>query len=102
MLPIDIQQIGNELALKWEDGTESFLSLEQLRRRCPCAGCRGEVDVMGQLHKGPEKALSPASFQLRGLTRIGTYAIQPAWGDGHMSGIYSFDYLRHLAEAQEK
>ena len=102
MLPIDIQPIGNELALKWEDGTESFLSLEFLRRQCPCAGCRGEVDVMGQLHKGPKKPLSPASFQLRGLTRIGTYAIQPTWGDGHMSGIYSFDYLRQLAEAQSK
>jgi DUF971 family protein len=102
MLPIDIQPIGNELALKWEDGTETFLSLEELRRHCPCAGCRGEVDVMGQLHKAPAKPLTPAAFQLRGLARIGTYAIQPTWGDGHMSGIYSFDYLRHLAEAQAK
>jgi DUF971 family protein len=102
MLPVDIQSIGNELALKWDDGSESFLSLEHLRRQCPCAGCRGEVDVMGQLHKPPPKPLSPLAFQLRSLARIGTYAIQPTWGDGHMSGIYSFDYLRQLAESQSK
>ncbi len=94
---MDIQAIGNELALKWDDGSESFLSLEQLRRQCPCAGCRGEVDVMGQLHKPPAMELSPAAFRLQRVARIGTYAIQPVWGDGHMSGIYSFDYLRQLA-----
>ncbi|HLX72205.1 MAG TPA: gamma-butyrobetaine hydroxylase-like domain-containing protein, partial [Verrucomicrobiae bacterium] len=47
MQPTNIQQIGDELALKWDDGTESFISLEQLRRHCPCAGCKGEVDIMG-------------------------------------------------------
>src|SRR5581483_10976067 len=31
MRPMDIQQIGQELAVKWDDGTESFISLEKLR-----------------------------------------------------------------------
>jgi DUF971 family protein len=99
MLPIDIQEIGAELAIKWEDGKESFIALEQLRRACPCAGCKGEMDVMGNLYKNPEQPLSPASFRLVRLERIGTYAIQPFWGDGHATGIYSFDYLRHVAGA---
>src|SRR5262252_4920092 len=30
--PKDIQQIGQELAIKWEDGSESFVPLEKLRR----------------------------------------------------------------------
>ena len=47
MRPLDIQPIGGELAIKWEDGSESFVSLEKLRRFCPCAGCKGEVDIMG-------------------------------------------------------
>lgn len=98
MQPIDIQQIGQEVAIKWDDGSESFLTLEKLRRACPCAGCRGEVDIMGQLHKGPEQTLSPAAFQLRALNRIGTYAVQPVWADGHATGLYSFDYLRGLVE----
>ena len=98
MQPIDIQQIGQEVAIKWDDGSESFLTLEKLRRACPCAGCRGEVDIMGQLHKGPEQTLSPTAFQLRALNRIGTYAVQPVWADGHATGLYSFDYLRGLVE----
>jgi DUF971 family protein len=97
---VDLQPIGNELALKWDDGSEDFIPLEKLRRACPCAGCQGEVDVLGQLHKGPERALTPAAFELRRIDRVGGYAIQPLWGDGHSSGLFSFDYLKRVAEAQ--
>ena len=97
MRPVDIQPIGQELAIKWPDGTESFIPLEKLRRACPCAACKGEVDVMGHLHKGPEQPLTPVAFQLRNLAWIGTYGVQPVWADGHNSGIYPFYYLRQLA-----
>jgi len=97
MRPADLQQIGNELAIKWDDGRETFIALETLRRACPCAGCVGERDVMGKLHKGPEQPLVERSFQLKRLVHVGGYAIQPFWGDGHASGIYSFDYLNRLA-----
>ncbi|MCW5552489.1 MAG: DUF971 domain-containing protein [Verrucomicrobiae bacterium] len=99
MRPLDIQHIGNELALKWENGEETFISLESLRRACPCAGCQGEVDVLGQLHRGPTATLTPVAFVLKSFAMVGTYAIQPVWGDGHNSGLYSFDYLRKLAAA---
>jgi DUF971 family protein len=94
--PTNVQQIGDELALKWDDGTETFISLEQLRRHCPCAGCKGEVDIMGNLYKGPERPYSPDSFRLVRLARVGGYALQPVWGDGHATGIYSFEYLKGL------
>ena len=29
MLPLDIQSVGNELAIKWEDGTETYIPLEK-------------------------------------------------------------------------
>jgi DUF971 family protein len=99
MRPLDIQPIGNELAIKWEDGSESFVPLEKLRRRCPCAGCQGETDIMGNVHKMPEKPLSPRAFELLRVANVGTYAIQPVWGDGHATGIFSFDYLRRIAGA---
>jgi len=98
MRPLDIQQIGNELAIKWEDQTESFVSFEKLRRHCPCAGCKGEMDVMGNVYKAEERPLSSASFQIRKLNYVGGYAIQPTWGDGHASGIYSFEYLKRVAD----
>ncbi len=100
MRPRDIQPIGDELAIKWDDGTESFVRLESLRRHCPCAGCKGEVDVMGNLYKSPDRPLSPAAFQLRKFDYVGGYGIQPTWNDGHGSGIFSFDYLQRIADAQ--
>ena len=102
MQPADVQQIGEELAIKWEDGSESFISLEKLRRACPCAGCKGEMDVMGNLYKGPERPLTSEAFRLVRLERVGTYALQPLWGDGHATGIYSFEYLRRAAEADDR
>ena len=56
---------------------------------------------MGQVYKNPERPLSAASFQLRKWTMVGGYAIQPLWADGHGSGIYSFDYLKRVAEVQD-
>lgn len=97
MRPLDVQQIGNELAIKWDDGNESFIRLETLRRCCPCAGCKGEVDVLGNIYKNPEPPLTPSAFQLVRFSPVGGYAIQPVWADGHATGIYSFDYLKKLA-----
>lgn len=99
MQPLDIQPVGDELAIKWADGTEDFISFEKLRRHCPCAGCKGEMDIMGQVYKGPEQKLEPASFQFAGLAKIGTYAVQILWADGHSTGLYSFDYLAKLAKS---
>ena len=96
MRPNDIQQIGNELAIKWSDGGESFIPLEKLRRHCPCAGCQGETDIMGNLYKNPEQKLTPAAFQLVRLMGVGGYAFQPVWADGHATGIYSFEYLKRM------
>lgn len=101
MRPADIQMIGDELAIKWEDGGESYVKLATLRRACPCAGCKGEVDVLGHLHKGPDHPLTPRAFDLVRIVTVGGYAIQPIWADGHSTGLYSFDYLRRLAEASQ-
>jgi DUF971 family protein len=98
MRPTDIQHIGDELAIKWNDGAESYVKLEKLRRYCPCAGCKGERDIMGNLYKGPEASLGPEAFQLVRITLVGGYAVQPTWGDGHSTGLFSFDYLRQVAE----
>lgn len=101
MRPVDIQAIGQELAIKWDDGTESFISFEKLRRACPCAGCKGEADIMGNLYKNPEQPLNEPAFKLRAFTSVGTYAIQPTWADGHATGIYSFDYLKQISQNEE-
>jgi len=100
MKAVDIQAIGSELAIRWDDGGEDFIPLEKLRRACPCAGCKGEVDILGNLYKNPDKPYVANSFELVKLASVGGYAIQPGWADGHNTGIYSFDYLRRVATAK--
>jgi len=100
MKPLDIQTIGHELAIKWDDGGENFIPLENLRRSCPCAGCKGETDIMGNLYKNPDRPLTAKSFELVKISSVGGYAIQPVWADGHNTGIYSFEYLRRVATAK--
>jgi len=98
MRPLDIQQIGDQLAIKWDDGAESFFTLETMRRHCPCATCQGEADIMGNLYKVPDKPLTPNAFNLLRLNNVGGYALNQAWGDGHHTGIYSFEYLKKLGD----
>ena len=97
MRPLDLQVIGKELAVKWEDGRENFIPLEQLRRACPCADCKGETDILGNLYKGPTRNLTPKAFELVKISGVGGYGIQPVWADGHATGIFPFAYLRQIA-----
>lgn len=93
--PVSVQKIGDLLALAWSDGTESFVPLELLRRKCPCASCAGEPDVTGKVVI-PRQNFGPGSFDLSGWQTVGGYAIQPRWADGHATGLYSYAFLRSL------
>ena len=94
----NVQLIGDELAIRWNDGVESFLALERFRRACPCATCGGEPDVLVNISR-PDVSYTPASFELTGWQVVGGYALQPRWADGHSTGLYSFQYLRRLTAA---
>ena len=92
---------GGELAIRWSDGAESYLELEMLRRACPCAGCCGEPDALGRVDV-PRVSYDPErSFQMQGYNTVGGYAFQPLWGDGHSTGLYSYDLLRRLESSDE-
>jgi DUF971 family protein len=94
----EVMVVGKELAIVWEDGREDYIPLEKLRRACPCAMCKGEKDIFGNVYKGKEKPYTPSSFQAVAHRRIGGYALQVDWGDRHNDGIYTWDTLRQLAE----
>jgi DUF971 family protein len=95
--PIRVEVIGDELAVVWNDGLESYIGLEKLSRSCPCATCGGEPDVLGHVHR-PLVSYGPHSFELRGFRHVGGYALQPTWNDGHDTGLYTFRLLRALNE----
>ncbi|RKU11514.1 hypothetical protein C6501_12470, partial [Candidatus Poribacteria bacterium] len=35
-----------------------------------------------------------------GIQRVGRYAIQLMWSDGHKTGIYTFTFLRELSDSE--
>ena len=97
-VPKDILFLGSDLVLVWDDGREDYIPLEKLRRACPCAMCKGEKDLFGNVYKGKERPLTPASFQVVAHRRVGGYALQIDWADGHNDGIYAWETIRALAE----
>ncbi len=101
LTPGKVQLIGQELAIVWNDGSESYITLDVLRRACPCAACGGEPDVLGNLVR-PRVTYTRESFELVEWKNVGGYALQPHWRDGHGTGIYSYEYLRRLGEAADR
>lgn len=100
--PEHLEIVGDFLAVRWKEGAESVVSLARMRRSCPCAQCAGEPDVTGAIRRPMQApALHAQSFEVRSLERIGSYAIAFEWGDGHRTGIYSWDLIRHLATEEE-
>ena len=89
--------VGDELAIRWQDGEESYLKLAHLREKCPCASCQGEPDALGRVIR-PVPSMAPRSNELQGWDFVGGYALQLSWADGHRTGIYSFAYLKDLAK----
>ena len=97
-VPRDVLIVGRELVLVWESGREDYIPLEKLRRNCPCAMCKGEKDLFGNVSKGPERPYAPASFQAVAHRRVGAYALQIDWADRHNDGIYTWETLKRLGE----
>jgi DUF971 family protein len=96
MRPKQLEVLGTELVVVWDDGHESYYALEQLRRNCPCAACSGEPDLFGRVATAPPSQLSIRSFEISSIDRIGNYGLQPTWADGHTWGIWTFDRLRSV------
>ena len=89
---IDAQRQAGTVSLEWADGHRSTYDTVSLRWLCPCAYCRGEAGQPGWLDSNPQ--LTPDQTRLVDVALVGSYAIQPTWGDGHATGFYTFQLLR--------
>lgn len=96
--PVNVQLIGNEVAIAWDDGAESYVTFERLRAASPSAANQGEKDIFGNQYGGDGPKKFPG-VQVLGWERVGNYALRFDFSDGHRTGLYSYDYLRKLAEA---
>jgi DUF971 family protein len=88
-----------ELHLSWSDGHESVIGYEALRRACPCAWCAGEGSYKGTMT--PDTPLSAEMTTLYELVMVGRYGLTPVWGDGHKTGIYTYERLRAMCACDE-
>lgn len=95
--PSDIQLIGNELAIKWSDGGESFISAPALRAASPSASAKGEPDLFGRM-QGGEGLRDFSIVTITNWKIVGNYAVQFTFSDGHRTGLYSYELLRRIGE----
>lgn len=95
-VPVNIQLIGQEIAIVWDDGTESYYTFEKLRAASPSASNLGERDILGNQYGGDGPKTFPG-VEVVGWERVGNYAVRFDFSDGHRTGLYSYDYLRQLA-----
>ena len=89
-----------ELAVKWNDDEQSFISLRVLRDHCPCAFCSGETDVLGNVYKTPQQKLGDIAYSVSKMEKVGHYALRIFWGDRHADGLYTYELLRKVGESQ--
>ncbi len=94
--PANIQLIGQEVAIVWSDGAESYYPMEALRAASPSAQNIGERDILGNQYGGDGPKKFPG-VTVTGWEQVGNYAIRFDFSDGHRTGLYSYDYLRELA-----
>jgi len=94
--PETIQAIGDEIAIRWDDGSESYYPMEALRAESPSAENKGESDLLGNRIGGSDQTRFPG-VRVSGWEIVGGYAVQFRFSDGHNTGLYSFDLLRQLA-----
>ncbi|GBD35882.1 hypothetical protein HRbin36_00997 [bacterium HR36] len=119
--PLTLQRLGETgLVIEWSDGHRSEYAWRWLREHCPCASCRehrqeltaptptasqaGQASVAGTkislaVVRAGEVAGSP--YQAVSVTPVGRYAYKIVWGDGHDTGIYSFELLRELCQCAQ-
>jgi|TARA_B100001093_G_scaffold519261_1_gene607420 DUF971 family protein len=93
----DIQIIGNEVAIRWADGSDSFYKMDRLRALSPSAETQGENDLLGKPISDNEKGKDFSGVTVTGWQPVGGYALQFHFSDGHKSGIYTYDYLQEIA-----
>jgi len=99
MEPIEIKRINdNKIQINWLDGFSSIVTLKDLRDNCPCASCQGEQVGLKKFEPVKLEIHNPAKYKLKSIEPIGNYAIKITWGDGHDTGIYSFEHLRFIME----
>jgi len=93
--PVDISGDDDHRVVRihWSDGVVTNYRMSGLRGWCPCAQCQG--------HSGRRGFVEVDDPLLSSVEGVGRYAVRFIWADGHSSGMYSYAYLREIADFPE-
>jgi ATP-binding protein involved in chromosome partitioning len=93
--PVDISgdKDNRVVRIQWSDGVVTHYRMSGLRGWCPCAQCQG--------HSGRRGFVEIDDPVLSTVEGVGRYAVRFIWVDGHSTGMYSYSYLRELADLPE-
>lgn len=84
------------LELSYPGGEAKQIPAELLRVYSPSAEVRGHSEAERVLQTGKKHVA------VSGIDAVGNYAIRIAFDDGHDTGIYSWAFLRDLADNQAR
>lgn len=93
---ITLHAASRVLEIAYDDGQTFRLPFEFLRVYSPSAEVRGHGPGQETLQVGQR------DVTITRLDRVGYYAVQPVFSDGHASGIFSWTYLYELGREQER
>ncbi len=93
---ITVHSQSRTLEVSFSDGAEFRIPFELMRVYSPSAEVRGHGPGQEVLQTGKRQV------ELSALEPVGNYAVQPAFSDGHNTGIFSWDYLYFLGSEQDR
>jgi len=96
--PQDITVHGQSKVLEvtFSDGASFRIPFELMRVYSPSAEVQGHGPGQEVLQTGKREV------SLTGLEPVGNYGVQPAFSDGHSTGIFTWEYLYFLGAQQDK
>lgn len=83
-----------EVRVTYDDGVTATFPVLELRRACPCAGCRGRREQGREAYDGSTVSVLDAELH-------GNWGISLRWSDGHDTGIYAWQHLRDWWDAAD-
>ena len=91
---INLHQQSRILEIEYNDGARFELPCEYLRVFSPSADVKGHGPGQEVLQIGKE------NVNINEIEPVGNYAIKLIFDDGHNTGLYTWEYLYELGEAQ--
>jgi len=92
---IRLHAASRQMEIHFDDDSSFTLSYEFLRVHSPSAEVRGHGPGQETLQTGKREV------GLTALEPVGNYGVRPIFSDGHDSGIFTWDYLHHLASNRD-